>query len=95
MHTDLKAVASWCYDSATRELVSYDTVEIANIKAGYIAKNGFAGAMYWDLSADRKSGTGKAIVPNVASRLGALDKRLNHLSYPTSKFDNLRNGMKS
>ena len=74
-------------------MVSYDNEEVASIKADFVTKNGFLGSMYWELSGDHRLDTGRAIVPIVGSRLGTLDRRPNHLSYPKSKFDNLRNGM--
>lgn len=74
-------------------MVSYDTPEVASLKADFIAKNGFLGGMYWELSGDHKLKTGQAIVPTVASKMGVLDRRSNHLSFPRSKFENLRNGM--
>lgn len=64
------------------------------MKADFIARNHFLGAMYWELSGDHPVQTGNAIVPAVAGRLGgALDARPNHLNFPTSKFENLRKGM--
>ncbi|KAL7007908.1 Chitinase 4 [Cystobasidiomycetes sp. EMM_F5] len=94
VHTDTQAVASWSYSPGTRELVSYDTQKVAVMKADFIARNHFLGAMYWELSGDHPVQTGNAIVPAVAGRLGgALDARPNHLNFPTSKFENLRKGM--
>lgn len=90
---DRQQVASFSYNPNTRELISYDTVEVASMKADYINKNGYLGAMYWESSGDRSVGDKEAIVPTVAGRLGKLDTRENHLNYPNSKFDNLRNGM--
>jgi chitinase len=49
--------------------------------------------MYWESSGDRGTGDKTAIVPTVAEKLGKLDSRENHLHYPDSKFDNLRNSM--
>ena len=93
MHNDMQAVVSWCYSTSSREFVSYDTQEVAVAKADFIGRNGFLGAMYWELSGDHPVHTGKAIVPSVAGRLGTLDSRPNHLYFPKSKFENLRNGM--
>lgn len=75
-------------------MVSFDTQDVAQRKADFIVANGLLGAMVWELSGDHTVASGKAIVPTVASRFGAvLDRRPNHLSYPKSKFDNLRSGM--
>lgn len=74
--------------------MTYDTQEVAALKADFIAKNNFGGAMYWELSGDKSYESGQAIVPTVASRMGSpLDWRPNHLHYPGSKFDNLKRGM--
>lgn len=74
-------------------MISYDTAEIACLKADYLNKNGYLGAMYWESSGDKAVTDPEAIIPAVARKLGILDRRENHLSYPGSKFDNLRNGM--
>jgi chitinase len=91
--TDEQQVASYSYNPSTRELISYDTAEVASLKAEYIKKNGYLGAMYWESSGDKTAADKDAIVPTVAGKLGRLDSRENHLQYPGSKFDNLRNGM--
>lgn len=95
VHTDNALVASYAYDPNTRELVSYDTQEVAASKASFIAQHGFLGAMYWELSGDHPPASGKAVVPTVAQRLGQLDSRENHLHFPNSKFENLRRGMEA
>ncbi|KAL8283749.1 hypothetical protein RQP46_005544 [Phenoliferia psychrophenolica] len=90
---DPQLVASWCHNPSTGEWVSYDNAQGAATKADWIRNNGFAGAMYWELSGDRARGDAEAIVPLVAQRLGGLDARPNHLAYPGSKWENLRKGM--
>lgn len=45
VHKDDQLVASWCYEPSTRNMVSYDTVEIARIKADYINNKCLGGAM--------------------------------------------------
>lgn len=96
VHTDKKEVCSWCYSASNREMVTYDTAEIAAIKGSFIHSNGFGGAMYWELSGDKPLESGEAIVPTVANAMhSGLDNRPNHLNYPDSKFDNLRKRMES
>jgi hypothetical protein len=41
------AGASYSYDAAKKEFVSYDTPEIVKQKAKYIQDKGLAGAMFW------------------------------------------------
>ncbi len=60
-------------------------------QADFVNVNGLGGLMYWELSGDRV-GEG-AIVPLVARKLGRLDSRPNHLHFPGSKWENMRNGM--
>lgn len=85
--------ASYCYDGAKRKCVSYDTLEMVELKAGYIRDNGLGGAMWWESSAD-KCGEESAIAKVVKTLGGenALQRELNCLSYPYSKYDNLRQG---
>ena len=47
--------------------------------------------MYWELSNDKKGSD--SLVATVARNLGTLDTTPNHLNYPGSKWDNIRNGM--
>ncbi|TRM68691.1 glycoside hydrolase family 18 protein [Schizophyllum amplum] len=83
--------SSYSYDKSKREFISYDTPAIAALKGKYVADKGLAGTMYWDLSTDKK---GKdAIVASAAGASGALDKSDNHINYPNSKWDNVRNNM--
>lgn len=42
-------VTSYSYDSAKKELVSYDDPHIAQLKAQYIVEKGLAGAMFWEV----------------------------------------------
>ena len=111
VQSDNHLIASWSYHPGRRELITYDTADIARRKAEWIRSSGLAGGMYWELSgwdlwiiakmktsrwlscSDHPVGHNQAIVPCVANRFGRLDQTPNHLSYPHSKFDNLRDGM--
>jgi GH18 family chitinase len=46
---DLLDVASYSYDPIKRELVSYDTPEIARIKAVYVRSTSLGGCMFWEV----------------------------------------------
>lgn len=85
-------ISSYCYDGSTHTLVSYDTPSIVAKKAAYMKKKGLAGAMFWDLS-DDKTGP-DSLVATVTKGLGRLDSTRNHLRYPGSKWDNMRNEMR-
>ncbi|KAF8154682.1 glycoside hydrolase family 18 protein [Crassisporium funariophilum] len=84
-------VTSYSYDAAKKELVSYDTPNIARMKAQYINSKGLAGSMFWELSTD-KTGS-ESLVNTVTGVLGALDQTQNHISFPSSKWDNIRSNM--
>lgn len=84
-------VSSYSYDSSKKELVSYDTPAIVKLKAAYTNANGLAGSMFWELSGDGKGAN--SLIAASAGVLGGLDQTQNHLSFPNSKWDNIRNGM--
>ncbi|CDO69059.1 Glycoside Hydrolase Family 18 / Carbohydrate-Binding Module Family 5 protein [Trametes cinnabarina] len=88
---NLTDVSSYSYDSAKKELVSYDTPHIVTIKAQYVQSNGLAGSMFWDLSTD-KTGA-ESLVGTTAGVFGSLDQTQNHINYPNSEWDNIRNNM--
>lgn len=88
---DPVAVAAYSYDAATQELISYDNLQSATAKAAYLAGKGLGGAMFWEAS-DDKSGNASLVVA-MAGLLGGLDAAQNLLSYPTSQYDNIRDGM--
>ncbi|KAH9173832.1 glycoside hydrolase family 18 protein [Lactarius sanguifluus] len=84
-------VTSYSYNPTSRELVSYDTPHIATLKAQYVQTKGLAGSMFWELSTD-KVGSG-SLVGTTAGVYASLDQTLNHIHYPTSKWDNIRSNM--
>ncbi|GLB41081.1 putative glycosyl hydrolase 18 family protein [Lyophyllum shimeji] len=84
-------VSSYSYDSATRELVSYDTPNIVRIKTQYINSKGMAGSMFWELSTDKVGAD--SLVGTAVNVLGSLDTTQNHINYPNSKWDNIKNNM--
>lgn len=105
---DEQAGASWSYDPQTRELVSFDSEEVARWKGQYIKREGLGGCMFWELSLDKGSdrgpdmetGPGKdpqpgsSLVTIVKSEMGnCLRKEVNWLKYEGSQFDNMKNGM--
>ncbi|KAI8631244.1 endochitinase [Xylariaceae sp. FL1651] len=91
---DSVAGATYSYDSATKELVSYDNAAMVSRKASYIQNNGLAGSMFWEASGDR-TGSGSLIAAafNAQGGSGSLDKTQNLLSYPNSKYDNIKNNL--
>ncbi|KAF9259245.1 hypothetical protein L218DRAFT_670920 [Marasmius fiardii PR-910] len=84
-------VTSYSYDSSKKELVSYDTPNIVKIKTKYVNDKGLAGTMYWQLATDKKGQD--SLLSTSASVLGALDQTENHIKFPNSKWDNIKNNM--
>ncbi|KAK4940416.1 Chitinase 4 [Elasticomyces elasticus] len=85
--------ASYCYNSRSRLFISYDTPEVARKKGEYIKSNGLGGGMWWELSGDKQGD--ESLISTVVDTVGgtdALEKSENQLSYPASKYDNLRTG---
>lgn len=83
--------ASWSYDEAAKEMVSYDTPEMVRRKVSYIKEKGLGGGMFWEASADRKDG--ESLIGIVRDGLGDMDKGRNLLEFPGSRYGNLRGGM--
>lgn len=84
-------MASYSYDASKKELISYDTPNIVAKKIAYANSKGLAGSMFWELSADK---TGSAsLVKTAGSSLGSLDQSQNHINFPGSVYDNIRNKM--
>ncbi|CAE6468619.1 hypothetical protein ACGC1H_004182 [Rhizoctonia solani] len=93
VYNDLKNISSYSYDPVKKELVSYDTPIIISAKSNWLMDQELAGAMFWELSAD-KSGA-DSLVWTAAKTMAKLDNTENHLNYPGSQFDNIKTGMKT
>lgn len=88
------AGATYSYDAAARELVSFDTADMVRRKVDYLRAKGLAGSMFWEASADRTDAAG-SLIANSFDALragGAMDSSSNMLAYPDSVYDNLRAG---
>jgi chitinase len=88
---DAAAGASYSYDPAARELISYDNVFSAKSKGSYLKAKGLAGSFFWEASGDKQGA--ESLVGTLAGELGRLNTQPNLLSYPTSQYDNIRSGM--
>ncbi|EKM80957.1 hypothetical protein AGABI1DRAFT_112662 [Agaricus bisporus var. burnettii JB137-S8] len=108
VYRDQNLGASWTYDHQTKELVSFDNEDVAQWKGEYIKRQGLGGSMFWELSGDKgghregmETGPGKdpqpgkSLVKIVKDAMGGIDNAQNWLIYDKSKFDNMRQGMKT
>ncbi|KAF8577313.1 glycoside hydrolase family 18 protein [Ramaria rubella] len=106
MHRDDKLFASWSYDYQKKEMISFDSEEVARWKGEWIANEGYGGAMFWELSGDKGSARdmeggpgkepqpGQSLVKAVKAAMGgSLEQSPNCLVYQGSRFENLRKGM--
>ena len=90
-YIDEQHMASWSYDPAKRELISYDTPAVIQAKCEYIKQARLGGAMFWELSADHKGEHPRSLLNAVYRSFGGqLDSIPNHLRYPKSQYDNIR-----
>ena len=91
---DREVGATYSYEPAARVMVSYDTVEMAKEKAEWIRKEHLGGAMWWESSADGHGD--RSLIANVVRDLQVggpgMQHRTNCLTYPESKYENLRKG---
>ena len=88
---DEVAKGFYSYDTATRELISYDTPGTVRTKVEYVKQKGLGGSMFWEASGD-KTGSDSLIDASYRS-LGSIDCTENLLDYPDSIYDNIRKKM--
>jgi len=106
MFRDEGMMASWSYDYDKKEMITFDSEEVAEWKGEWIEREGLGGSMFWELSGDKgterkdmEGGPGKdpqpgrSLVKVVKDAMGPLDSTHNWLRYEGSKFENLREGM--
>uniref|UniRef100_A0A0P0BZ39 Endochitinase 1 n=1 Tax=Hypocrella siamensis TaxID=696354 RepID=A0A0P0BZ39_9HYPO len=90
VQVDGRVGAAWSYDAKARQLVSFDNVASAKLKANYVKNKSLGGAVFWEASGDKKGD--ESLVDTMARSLGHLDETNNMLSYPQSQYDNIKNG---
>ena len=84
---DDKVGASYSYDAAKKEFISYDTPDMVRAKIAYSTSKGLGGSMFWEASGD-KTGADSLIGVSAAA-LGELKSTQNNLKYPDSKYANI------
>ncbi|KAJ8096789.1 glycoside hydrolase superfamily [Lipomyces tetrasporus] len=96
-YLDSTSIASWSYDKSSRTMISYDTPSCARLKAGYIKSKGLGGAMWWEASTDAPVSGPRCLVKTIVNEFGGrgtLDMLPgNWISYPDSKYDNVKKKM--
>ncbi|PHH67787.1 hypothetical protein CDD82_1129 [Ophiocordyceps australis] len=78
--------------AATTEFVSYDNPRTVRTKAAYIQQRQLGGAFYWEASGDKNGSD--SLVGIMAAALRRHPTTNNMLSYPESRYDNIRNGLR-
>ncbi|KAK4132417.1 glycoside hydrolase family 18 protein [Trichocladium antarcticum] len=91
VYYDAVAKASYSFDAASGEMVSYDTLDSARVKTAYLLEKGLGGAVFWEASGDKAGAD--SLVAAVAGGLRTLDATRNWLGFPASRYDNIREGM--
>ncbi|WFD29673.1 hypothetical protein MSPP1_000683 [Malassezia sp. CBS 17886] len=91
-HFDQRAAAGSSYNAQERQFITYDTPASADCKTKYIRDRGLFGGMFWELSGDVPVDQERSLVRRIADGLGRLDQSPNHIAFPESVFDNVREG---
>lgn len=78
VYENLTDISSYSYDEEKGQLISFDTPEIARLKAQYILNKGLAGSMFFNISMDKPGND--SLVSIVAERF-QLDTTPNHIEY--------------
>lgn len=98
-HLDRDVGASWSYDPTARTMVSYDNLVMGQMKANFAQQHQLGGGMWWETSGDKGGKTANAsdgsligAFVDVVGGVEALDQSTNAITYPESKYDNLRAG---
>lgn len=92
VHVEKDTVASYSFDPSSKTMISFDNNEIVHLKADWVKKMNLGGVMWWESSGDRKVGQGSAVEAVESSLKGKMQKRWNSISYPLSKYQNMRDG---
>nr|AIG55712.1 secreted protein [Thraustotheca clavata] len=91
---DEKLGAAYSYDPTAQVFTSYESPKSLAMKLDYIKKYNLGGTMFWSGDADAQAGSSRSLITQVYNTFGASNMAFsaNNLNYPTSKYDNIRNG---
>ncbi|KAG9404353.1 hypothetical protein AC1031_004563 [Aphanomyces cochlioides] len=90
---DATTKSAYIYNSATRTLHTYDNPQSVAEKVKYVQSHHLAGTMFWDVAQDATGD--RSLVRTAFHALGGQGALLvsnNNLNYPTSQYDNIRQG---
>ncbi|KAK2758850.1 endochitinase, partial [Colletotrichum kahawae] len=88
---DATTGATYSWDPAAQELISYDNPSSVRNKAAFIKARGLGGAMFWEASADKFGNA--SLVGASYNEIGVTKSGENLLRYADSKYANLAKGM--
>ncbi|KAG8874471.1 hypothetical protein FRB97_005892 [Tulasnella sp. 331] len=95
-YEDFNTVTSYTFDKVTKVFESFDTPAIARVKAAYVVAEQLGGAFYWkEISGDWNI-TEKSLVYqfyDTFETIGGLIHSCNHVAFPNSTYDNIKNTM--
>lgn len=93
---DSELAGASCYDPQQKELVTYDNVQTLQIKMDWVSSKRLGGLMMWELSGDRGVEDNASLIAATkrwADSSGGLESSVNHVYFPSSIFDNVRQGL--
>ncbi|CZR59908.1 related to Chitinase 1 [Phialocephala subalpina] len=90
-HFDRELVATYTYDPATKQLVTYQGKEETRVKMQYIRDMGLGGAMWWQAAQDKEGD--ESLIKTGYEGLKKLDHTKNLLNYTESQFSNIKNAL--
>lgn len=89
---DTNLGALYSYNPQTRDFVSYDTPNITALKTRYVIEKLLGGVMFWEFSQDKPGNESLMKASADVLLTQGLETSPNCITYPKSRFENLRNG---
>ncbi|EGX51211.1 hypothetical protein AOL_s00054g587 [Orbilia oligospora ATCC 24927] len=89
---DEKIMASWTYNKQTRQMISFDTPRIIELKTQYLLTRGVGGIGFFAINADKWT-VSENLVNTALEVLGGtstLEQAENHIIYKDSQYPNVR-----
>ena len=88
---ELKTNGTYCHNNQLNRLLVYDSVTAVQRKVEYVKKNGLAGVMFWEASADIYTDPRDGLIAAAKAAISpyTLDHISNNLCYPNSTYSNI------